>query len=113
MMTKEGSTKIKKKIITPGKRVLDTHKSNIVKMYYFIKKFLLYIRAWISQTMYMYIVMMTKEGPTQNVNLMTPTTGVFVLRHGYMSHIVNMHCLQSTLSICSTLIVVVHVFRGS
>ena len=84
-------------------------------MYYFIKNLLLYIRAWISQTMYMYIVIMTKEGPTKNVNLMTPTTGFlcYGMDIWVIYIVVNMHCLQSTLSICSTLIVVVHVFRGS
>ena len=50
-----------------------------------------------------------REGPTKFGNFMTPRTGVVVLGRGYMSHTVNMHCLQSTLSICSTLIVVASV----
>ena len=34
---------------------------------------------------------MTKEGSTKIINFMTPGTGVLVLGHGHMSHIVKMH----------------------
>ena len=60
-----------------------------VKLTYFLKILLLYSRAWFRQTKY--IVMMTKEGSTKIVNLMTSGSGVFVKRHGHISHIVKMH----------------------
>ena len=60
-----------------------------VKLTYFLKILLLYSRAWFRQTKY--IVMMTKEGSTKIVNLMTSGSGVFVQRHGHISHIVKMH----------------------
>ena len=45
MMTKKGSTKIVN-FMTPGRG----HISDIVKMHYFFKKFLLYTQAWVRQT---------------------------------------------------------------
>ena len=45
-----------------------------VKLMFFLKNPLLYPRAWFRQTKY--IVMMTKEGSTKIVNLMTPGSGI-------------------------------------
>ena len=35
--------------------------------------------------------MMTKEGSTKIVNFMTPGTGILLLGHGHISHILKMH----------------------
>ena len=51
-----------------------------------------------------YIIIMTKEGSTKIVNFMTPGTGALMLGRG---HIVILHNLRSTLSICTTLIAIV------
>ena len=71
VMTKEGSTKIFN-FMTPRAGVLlgCVHKSYIVKMYYFFKK------SSPMEQKIKYIVMMSKEGSTKIVNLMTPGTGV-------------------------------------
>ena len=69
-MNKEGSTKIIN-FLTPGAGVLvlrHGHTSHILKMHYFFKILLLYSQALNRQTMY--IVMMTKEESTKNVNFM-------------------------------------------
>ena len=60
--------------MTPGARVFVLgcgHISHIVKIHYFFKNHLLYSGAWIKQSKYMYILMMTKEGSTKIVNFMT------------------------------------------
>ena len=67
MMTKQGSTK-NITFIMPGSGVHMLgcgHTSQIMKMRYFFKNRLLYSQAYIKQTMY--IVMVTKEGSTENV----------------------------------------------
>ena len=56
---------------------------------YFLENLLLYFGAWFRQTKY--VVMMTKEGCTKIVNLMTPGAGVLVQGHGHISHVVKMH----------------------
>ena len=56
---------------------------------YLLKKLLLYSGAWFRQTKC--IVMMTKEGSTKIVNIMTPGAGILVLGRGHISHIVKMH----------------------
>ena len=74
MMTKESSTKIIT-FMTPVARILVLgfgHISHIMKMHYFFRK-LLYSQAEIRQNKYK--VMMTKEGPTNIVNFMTPGLG--------------------------------------
>ena len=38
--------------------------------------------------------MMTKEGSTKIINIMTPWAGVLVLGHGHISHIVEMHLMR-------------------
>ena len=69
-----------------------------VKLLYFFKN-LLYSGAWSIQTKY--IVMMTKEGSTKIVNLMTPGAGVLVQGHGHISCIVKMHCFFKNLLLFS------------
>ena len=59
------------------------------KIVVFLKNLLLDSQALIRQTKY--VVMMTKEGSTKIVNFMTPGTGVLVLGHGHISHIVKLH----------------------
>ena len=91
MMTKEGSTKTVN-FMTPGAGVLVLgcgHISYIVKMHYFFKHLLLYFQAQNRQTKYR--VMMTKEGFTKIVNILTPGTGILVLGHDHISYIVKMH----------------------
>ena len=39
----------------------------------------------------MYIVLITKERSTKNINFMSPGAGVLVLGCGHLSHIVKMH----------------------
>ena len=76
MMTKEGSTQIVN-FMSPGAGVFVLefgHKSHMMRMHYSLKNILRYSQAWIRQTKY--IVMMTKEGYTQIINLMTPGAGV-------------------------------------
>ena len=76
MNTKEVSTKIVN-FITPGAGDLVLGRDHInhrVKMHYFFNNHL-YSRALIRQTKY--VVMMTKEGYTKIVNLMTPGAGFF------------------------------------
>ena len=72
MMTKEGSTRIIN-FMTPGAGVLVLgrgHISHIVKLHYSFKNLLLYSQALIRQSKY--VVMMTKEGSTEIINIMTP-----------------------------------------
>ena len=86
MMTREGDTKIVN-FMTFGEGVLvlgHGHISNIVKMHYLFKNFPLHSQTYIRQIKC--IVMMTKEWSTKIVNYITPRAGVFVLRHGYISH---------------------------
>ena len=90
-MTKEGSIKIVN-FMTSGTGVLVlgfVHKSHIVKMLYFFKNFLVFSQAYFRQNKYE--VMMTKEGSTKIVNIMTPGSVVLVLGYGHISHIVKMH----------------------
>ena len=90
-MTKEGSIKIVN-FMTPGAGVLVQecgHKSHIVKLHYFFKKFLIYSQALNSQTKY--AVMMTKEGSNKFVNFTTRGAWVLVLGHGHICHIVKLH----------------------
>ena len=71
-MTKEGSTRIIN-FMTPAAGVLVLgrgHISHIVKLHYSFKHFLLYSQALIRQSKY--VVMMTKEGSTEIINIMTP-----------------------------------------
>ena len=66
-MTKERFTIIVN-FMTPGAGVLvlgRCHAGQEVKLHYFFKNRLLYSQAYIKQTMY--IVMVTKEGSTENV----------------------------------------------
>ena len=101
MMNKEGSTKIVNfRIPGAGVLVLEcSHISHIVKMHYFFKNLLLNSQALIRQTKY--VVVMTKEGSTKIVNLMTPGAGVRVLRRGHISHRVKMHCFFKNLLLYS------------
>ena len=55
--------------------------------------------------MYMYIVLMTKEGSTKIVNFMTPGAGVLVLGRGHISHIVQMHYFFQNLFLYSQLLI--------
>ena len=82
--------------------------SHIVKIHYFFKNLLLYSQAYIKQTRYK--VMMTKEGSTKIVNFLTPWQFFFVLKHGYIRHIVNMH-LKKDSTHCSKDIRKVKVFK--
>ena len=79
IIIKEGSTKfVTFKTPEAGVLVLRRgHISHVVKMHYSFKNLLLYSQAVIRQSkyMYMYIVIMTKEGSTELVNLMTPGHG--------------------------------------
>ena len=43
-----------------------------------------------NQTMYIPVVIMTKEGATKIVNFIIPEAGVHVLGHGHISHLVKM-----------------------
>ena len=70
---------------------------------YFLKNLLLYSQAEIRQTKY--IVMMTMEGSTKNVNFNTPWAGVLMLGRGHKSHF-SEYVLSSALSIYSTLIAI-------
>ena len=92
--------------MTPGAGVLALgrgHLSHIMKMHYFFKN-LLYSHAWIKQTNY--ILMMTKEGSTKIVDIMTPRAVVLMLGHGHISHY-SEFVVSSTLSIYSTLVAIV------
>ena len=87
MMNEEESSKIIY-FMTPGAGTLVLgryHISNTWEMHYFFKNLLLYSRARFRQTKG--IVMMTKEGCTLFVNLMTSGTGVFVLGRAHISNI--------------------------
>ena len=78
--------------MTPGAGTLVLgryHISNTGEMHYFVKNLLLYSRARFRQTKG--IVMMTMEGCTLFVNLMTPGTVVFVLGRAHISNIWKMH----------------------
>ena len=91
MLTKEGSTKIVS-FMSPGSVVLvmgHGHISHIVKMHYSLKILHLYFQAMFRKTKY--IVMLTKEGSIKIVSFMSPGSGVLVLGHGHISHIVKMH----------------------
>ena len=93
MMTEEGSTKIVD-FMTPevGVHVLKCgHISYIVKIHYFFKNLLLSSQAQIRQPED--IVMMSKEGSTKIVNLITLWPGVLVLGRG---HIMSMQYFFST-----------------
>ena len=57
-------------------------------MNYFFKN-CFYSQTYIRQSKY--TVMMTKEGSTKILNFITFGAGVFVLRHGRITHIVKMH----------------------
>ena len=97
-MTKEGFTKIVN-IFTPGAGVLVLgcgHIRHIVKMHYFFKNPLLYSQLKIRQTMYIPVVLMTKEGSTKIVNFMTPGAGVLMLGHGHISHLYYLLLCQYT-----------------
>ena len=50
-----------------------------------------YLKIFFSTPGYRYVVMMTKEGSTKFINIMTPRTGVLVFECDHISHIVNMH----------------------
>ena len=96
MVTKELSTKIVN-FMTPGVGFLVLrcgHVSYIVKIHHFFKN-LLYSQAQIRQTEG--IVMMSKEGSTKIVKLITPRAGVLVLGPDHISHIVKMHYLFKNL----------------
>ena len=56
----------------------------------FFKDLFLYSRPWLRQTKYIPVVIMTKEGATKIVNFIIPGTGVHVLGHGHISHLVKM-----------------------
>ena len=76
MLTKECSTKIVN-FMTPEAGVLVLvrgHLSHMANMHYFFKNLLLYSQALIRQTKSR--VMMTNEGSTKIVNVMTPGIGV-------------------------------------
>ena len=60
-----------------------------VKFMYFFKNFLFYSGGLFRQTKY--IVIMTREGSTKIVIVMTSRTGVLVLGCGHISHIVKTH----------------------
>ena len=80
MITSEGSTKIVN-IMTPGAGVLVLGRGHIchkVKLHYFFQNLLLYSQALIRQTKS--TVMMTNEGSTKIVNVMTPGIGVLDAR---------------------------------
>ena len=64
-------------------------------MHYFFLNLLLYYQAWVRQTMY--IEMMTKEGCTKILNVMTPRAGVLVQGQGHINHKVKMHDLFNNL----------------
>ena len=49
--------------------------------------------------------MMTKEGSTKIIILMTPGAGVLLLGHGHISHY-SEYALYSTLSICDEVIAI-------
>ena len=53
-------------------------------MYLLKKNLVLYYWAWIRQTEYIPVVMMTKGGPTKIVNSMTPGAGFCVLQRGHL-----------------------------
>ena len=60
-----------------------------IKSMYFFKNLLLYLGACFRQ--YKCKVMMTKEGSTQIVNVLTSGAGVFAIWCGHISHLVKMH----------------------
>ena len=67
LMTKEGSTKIVN-LMTLGAGVLVLwrgHISHIVKVHYFFKNLVFYSHAYIRQTKYIHVVIMTKEGSSK------------------------------------------------
>ena len=91
MLTKEGSTKIVS-FMSPGSGVLvmgHGHISHIVTMHYSLKNLYLYSQAMFRKTKY--IIMLTKEGSIKIVSFMSPGSGVLVMGHGHVSHIVKMH----------------------
>ena len=95
-ITKEGFTKIKN-VMTPGVGVLVLrcgHISYIVKINYFYEN-LLYPGAWFRQTKC--VVMMTREGSTNIVNIMTPEVGVLVLSCGHISYTVKLNYFYENL----------------
>ena len=88
MMTKEGSTKIVN-FMTGGIGVLVPrcgHLSYIVKMHNFFKNILLYTQAQITQTEGIVFNLMSREGSTKIVNVMTPRIGILVLGRCHISH---------------------------
>ena len=90
MLTKEGSTKIVN-FMTSGAGVLMPglgHMSCSENALSF-KNRLLNPQAQIRQTKY--VVMLTKEESTKIVSFITPGSGVLVIGHGHISHIVKMH----------------------
>ena len=70
-----------------------------VKFMYFLKNLLFYSGGLFRQTKY--IVIMTREGSTKIVNVMTSRTGVLVLGCGHISHIVKTHYFFKNLLIYS------------
>ena len=69
--------------MTRGTKVLVLglgHLTHLVKRHYFVKNLLLYPQAKTRQCKF--IEMMTKEGSTYIVNVMTPGAGVLVLGRG-------------------------------
>ena len=92
MLTIECSTKIVN-FMTPGAGVLVLvrgHRSHLAKMHYFFKNLLLYPQVLIRQTKS--TIMMTNEGSTKIVNVMTPGIGVLEASvRPYISHKVKMY----------------------
>ena len=74
-----------------------------VKLMHFLKNLLLYSGAWFRKTKY--IVMMTKEGSTKIVKIMTPRAGFLMLGLGHISHYSD-NVVSSTLLIYITLVAI-------
>ena len=92
MITREGSTKIVN-FMTAGAGVLMPgrgHISHIAKMHYFLEIVFSTPRHR-TEKVYMYILMMTKEGSIEIAIFMTSGPGVFVPGCGHISNIVKLH----------------------